>query len=125
MHARSLLFERTPDGEEQPNIRCGDCPFGFKKGIDDEHTHCAHIRVSGMSKSEVTTMPRASEDTSERVVVEGLRLGRLPPRDRHAFAKLLHKQRALAKRALEASKRPRAVPNRLADPKLLQTAETA
>jgi hypothetical protein len=27
---------------------------------------------------------------------------RLPPRDRNAFAKLLHKQRARAKKALEA-----------------------
>ena len=36
---------------------------------------------------------------SERVVVEGFRLGRIPPRDRNAFAKLLRKQRVQAKKA--------------------------
>jgi hypothetical protein len=40
---------------------------------------------------------------SERVVVEGFRLGRLLPRDRSAFAKLLHKQRAQAKKGVKTT----------------------
>ena len=40
---------------------------------------------------------------SERVVVEGFRLGRIPPRDRNAFARLLRKQRLQAKKALRTT----------------------
>jgi hypothetical protein len=50
-----------------------------------------------------TTSPSARTNESERVVVEGFRLGRLPPRDRSVFAKLLHKQRTLAQKALKTA----------------------
>ena len=60
------------------------------------------LRVPGVDPIAVHGKSNAPVNKSERVVVEGFRLGRLPPRDRNAFAKLLHKQRARAKKALEA-----------------------
>ena len=60
------------------------------------------LRVRGVDRIANPGKSDAPVNKSERVVVEGFRLGRLPPRDRNAFAKLLHKQRARAKKALEA-----------------------
>jgi len=65
-------------------------------------TNSGRLRVPGVDPIAVLGKSNAPVNKSERVVVEGFRLGRLPPRDRNAFAKLLHKQRARAKKALEA-----------------------
>ena len=59
------------------------------------------LGVLGVNRIENPGKSNTPVNKSERVVVAGFRLGRLPPRDRNAFAKLLHKQRARAKKALE------------------------
>jgi hypothetical protein len=64
-------------------------------------TNSGRLRVPGVDPIAVLGKSNAPVNKSERVVVEGFRLGRLPPSDRNVFAKLLHKQRARAKKALE------------------------